>query len=358
MSVTDDNQFCYRIFASVDVVGSTEFKTRMSSTSGDGIRSNPWVRIYEAFFEDFPSLVESQCAEFKGKIAEVCKGTSPLRVWKFVGDEILFVAELSKHQDAVGHVLSVKRAIEKYQDELDKPGLSLKATFWGAGFPVYNKRVRTKAGKHKFEDFLGPHVDLGFRLAQHATPRFSPVSTDIAMFLLAAKGQHADIKDPDLRLRYSGPVYLKGINAGKPCPLMLVPARDGEPTREDKLLGANVIQDQGEVRQFLEEFYKENERTFFCRPFIKTDPSAEFNKIPQEMEHARRCLELDDPDEAYARSINRPQAKQGSKTPPDLTKVKTVPRGKRIDLHISEDAAKKTLESSARVSKKKRTSSK
>ena len=72
-----------RLFLSVDMVGSTEYKARSSGAS------NIWVEIFRDFFSKFPLLFAGQVGfEFLDE-----EETPAVEVWKALGDEAIFVAE-------------------------------------------------------------------------------------------------------------------------------------------------------------------------------------------------------------------------------------------------------------------------
>lgn len=68
-----------RLFLSVDMVGSTEFKARFTGQSSDG-----WLDIFRTFFTSFPLMTAGQIGlQFFDEDA-----APAIEVWKVMGDEV------------------------------------------------------------------------------------------------------------------------------------------------------------------------------------------------------------------------------------------------------------------------------
>lgn len=167
-------------------------------------------------------------------------GPSPV-FWKTVGDEVLFWKELqSEHQ--IWLTLSAwMEAVAKSREWLKRHGLDVKSTAWTAGFPVFNRvianpqfidtaeiaknqTIEKRPGEPEplynpaqvefleskktdllvanailvdvyyktkrygqYIDFIGPNIDLGFRISNHSSTRRMTISTDLA-YLMAKSG--------------------------------------------------------------------------------------------------------------------------------------------------------------------------
>src|SRR5258707_1843028 len=82
-----------RLFASADLVGSTAYKaTQRTSATPD------WAALFREFFRDFPTFVKDLYSSLPPKHKECAEQLKP---WKFLGDEILFVAELKNCYEAL-----------------------------------------------------------------------------------------------------------------------------------------------------------------------------------------------------------------------------------------------------------------
>lgn len=199
-----------KLFLSVDVVGSTEFKHQ-----GRSPQTQPWLSFFLSFFTSFPTL-------FKAALSEHPQFSPALsyKLWKSLGDELIFTAELKTRHDASAYLrafrLALLQAVDNWKDNERERDLLLKGTAWIAGFPVGNAEIPLESSSTSDtdgRDYIGPHVDAGFRLKEHATPRKLVVSADLAYLLLSAG-------EPGLDLYFDGDVSLKGVIRGKPYPII------------------------------------------------------------------------------------------------------------------------------------------
>lgn len=100
-----DYDFHLRLFISVDLAGSTAFKQM----------EDHWVQVFESFFEDFPVELSSQYLNLDVMRLRGSGLPSTPEVWKYSGDEILFVVELRRYEDATVHIHVLLAALAKYE---------------------------------------------------------------------------------------------------------------------------------------------------------------------------------------------------------------------------------------------------
>ncbi|MEO5338789.1 MAG: hypothetical protein H7841_18195 [Magnetospirillum sp. WYHS-4] len=267
-----------RLFLSVDIEGSTAFKHGTTFLAEADIGKNkardrqipenpgpPWLRALAEFYTGFDEEFSQAWKEGKS----VPSGDTPTDdelfsghplFWKAAGDELLYVLELRDIRQA-GFALDVLRvAIHRYRGRLRRYGrLDLKATAWIAGFPVNNMEIvlgpvppslaRTPAWQaskdnrlfrlllrhYSYEqshagesderdmgvlDFIGPQMDLGFRLAKFASPRKFVISADLAYLLCSKVETYGKFENSAFESRahrdihYDGAHELKGILGG------------------------------------------------------------------------------------------------------------------------------------------------
>ena len=161
---------------SADIVGSTAYKASKTDNF-----TPEWAQIFGSFFDAFPSLLSSA---YESLDDEYFKQAKNLKAWKFSGDEILFSVELNDYVDALSHLAAFMKVLDDYPKNnwLAKSiPLRLKGTAWVAGFPVMNAVINSTDFP---EDYIGPSMDTGFRLAKFATPRKLVVSIELAHILL------------------------------------------------------------------------------------------------------------------------------------------------------------------------------
>lgn len=278
---------CLRLFLSVDLVGSTAFKNQKLSRRAQDPRSlggrkehsrdeprsvQPWLPLFVHFFKDFPALLSTP---YKGgRIA------SP-RLWKTLGDEIVFSAPLHRREEADMHLRHFRDALRSYREEVRMAGefLDLKGTAWVAGFPVGNSVVHLPDG-HDGEaiDFIGPSMDIGFRLKEFASPSRIALSLELAYVLCAPLSQ--------VEVFFIESRPLKGVNGGRPYPAFWTNVFSHEShdllAKEERLRqGQREPVKNTELADFCQAFIKAYSPPFFL-PFIESDPG--FNDKPEEYE--------------------------------------------------------------------------
>lgn len=244
-----------RLFLSADIVNSTAFKQR--SESEDDL-PHPWLSTYNDFFYSIQNdlAFEYEKLREQKEIEESLIGHCP-RFWKAAGDEIILVQHITQPDQpyiAISLFLKVINRIRKNVRGAGT-GLDVKLTAWLAGFPINNAefvigsdRNEDFTGSDDYDyshyvylekhydneldetiqfaenlDFIGPQMDLGFRLASLATPRKLIMSIDLAWMLaktaLEKTGQMAEYFDIRQRFKFDGTQSLKGVLSGIPYPI-------------------------------------------------------------------------------------------------------------------------------------------
>ncbi|HEY7373809.1 MAG TPA: hypothetical protein VIF57_16735 [Polyangia bacterium] len=237
-------------------------------------------------------------------------GADPV-FWKAAGDELLFTKALTEPKQAWRTIRTFRRAVLSYREELQKkqPSLDVKAHAWIAGFPILNARIpmdddgardldiegeppvvayRLEHRLSKKEalstsiDYLGPSIDLGFRLGKLAERRKFIVSADLAYLLC----DQEDKDDKEIRFWYEGRQQLKGILGDRPYPLFWIDMNSGGiDVQEDGLLGRQPI-DRHKVRDFCRLFLDDTAGAM-CLPYIVSDEGkAVYSVIPSAHQQA------------------------------------------------------------------------
>jgi len=199
-----------RLFLSVDMVGSTQFKARFTGQGSQG-----WLETFRAFFTNFPLMLAGQAGfEF---IED--ERTPAIDIWKAMGDEVIFVTEPQSAEEATSILRALLRAMAMYESRyFEHVPLRLKGTAWLADFGEQNieldiAELATGDGARHI-DYIGPDVDLGFRLSKYARPSTLVISLDLLEQLLGAANADA------LALHLVGRDELKGVMFGRPYPIV------------------------------------------------------------------------------------------------------------------------------------------
>lgn len=306
-----------RLFMSVDLVGSTRFK----QTEGN---HSVWLTVVTSFYREFDRLLRDawgHCASNFDR-ADFRTGEAP-HFWKANGDELLYAKVLSHHSEALATLHVFIAAVREYRRNLKAkwPRLSLKATAWLAGFPVINSEVivaapgasvampggtdplfenmslvdnwyrakkKGKQGGYGLLDFVGPSIDIGFRLTAHSTEQRMAISVDLA--LLLAHAQFSLIKKDysPLKIIYSGGAVLKGVLEERPYPWFWIDAREDNECNEleSRLFTSEVHR----IKEYCEDFLGHSTHPAIVRPYIISADESTFHIIPDNHEDLRAKL--------------------------------------------------------------------
>ena len=193
---------------STDIAGSTLYKSSCAHKGDTG-----WLDVFQSFFLNYPVMMMGQTAmEFlaEERLPEVA-------VWKFMGDEAIFTCTPVTPEEVTLMVRAHFSAMTTYEQQFlaDLP-LRLKGTAWLARFPAPNIEVEVpelaqNEGTTQ-TDFIGPDIDLGFRLTKFSAPSAISVSLDLLDAVLQAGNR--DLLD----FYVVGREELKGVLFGRPYP--------------------------------------------------------------------------------------------------------------------------------------------
>jgi hypothetical protein len=299
------------LFPSADIVGSTALKHK-SSAIGDIKRipdSEDWAHTIQSFYNGMVQNLSRRWKDPKivGRMSTLDMGSPPI-VWKTVGDEIIFRKHITDHRQVYAMMRAWKGAIADVRHQLStKPQnneLDLKSTAWIAEFPLQNKVIIASGWTDenlakssmqdligrigKFEDdpvpsateidFIGPAIDVGFRISKMSTYRKFVISIDVAYFLARCAEIDAN-KCNDLSIQFDGMEYFKGVFGGLHYPIFWIDMVDekdksciDEKTLEwaqDKLMKREPVE-VPQLINFLNSYYRKA-KNFIERPFILGD---------------------------------------------------------------------------------------
>lgn len=334
---------CLRLFLSVDIVGSTNLKgivnhatllrsyeqskktmevlgeqtdwtdeqtRQLLSVVGFGVED--WAKVLENQFADFHTAFLEKTQQVLPKIAKIIEDS----VWKFLGDEMIYavnLCEINADENTI-HELVVQftealREIDKagYEAESDAmpKALRMKGTAWTAGFPIRNRQIGVP-GKEDKPDFLGPDMDIGFRIRNYSYPGVLCVSLELAYILAHVRGRDTAMCGAVLDWE-----KLKGVWNGIPYPIIwcttptqrrknyseLRPWADGDTPRVEKWRtiskGTKTIRDR---KTDFEEIYDNLPDSLFVKPPYIPGNSLEgdtlFGTVPEAHKQIRRLLKI------------------------------------------------------------------
>ena len=197
-----DSEPKLRLFFSADISDSTKYKSNNKSKSGE---LSDWVKAIKNFVEIFPT-------KLKG-----------FNFWKFNGDELLFYKDIESPEIAYELVNNFYQSLIEYDTRLYKAnGLRLKGTVFSAGFPVRNSSIKISSIKINDScDFIGPDIDLGFRLTGCSRPGEVVISLDVLDIIYQSDHREFDYY-------HLGWEKLKGVYNDCPYPVIYIRAQ-GKP---------------------------------------------------------------------------------------------------------------------------------
>jgi len=292
-------------------VGSTAYKAATSD------RQVPtWASTFIGFFRDFPEFVDGQYAKVTAGASKLPGCQHRLKPWKFLGDEILFTVELTDHTQGPTHLLALKHAIAEFPKQWHEKNLplGLKGAAWLAGFPVTNREIEIHSEKGTTVDYIGPAVDLGFRIARFADERRLILSADLAMMTLDAL-HHLEIAGDSLQLHLHGRESLKGVIENRPYPVVWLDMGDKDKELEEKLLGTKREPNHKDLLEYLRRFIDRTPK--LIRPFIVGDSAEKYRRIPASFEELRADMMAEEDDRGFLTNPpNQEPTAQGPANPP------------------------------------------
>jgi hypothetical protein len=222
-----------RLFLSVDLAGSTQFKAGKGKDPVGGYEPL-WAKVTRDFYLDFPKLLEKGYSRESGKLQDINLNDHFPKVWKTLGDEIIFCCRVVNETHVAACISAFLYAIKEFGQQLDNDGghLDLKGSAWLADFPAPNITVGKKFRKDRLDedfelaadsnpdqvDFLGNGIDCGFRISRFAATDQCALSLDLAL-ILASQAENWAFGN---RLSYNERHILKGVLKDRPYPIILL----------------------------------------------------------------------------------------------------------------------------------------
>lgn len=267
-------EFRVRVFLSVDLVGSTAYKSKQAD--------NRWINTFRKFYSGFLS-------KFRRNYVNYCEAHSECRsyarnfpaLWKTVGDEAIFTNKVESLFQLYAYVHSFDLALAQYKDDLksnlETADLDVKGNAWVASFPFPNQTIpkpnfnseeatdslpdekdEIAADERPSDyDFLGSGIDAGFRISGNSTAAFMTLSPVLACLLATANTNRA-MKKFEFDFVFQGMNELKGVLNSASYPIVGLSTERDPSSRKlsslsGELTGANEL-DADTLVEFLETF--------------------------------------------------------------------------------------------------------
>ncbi len=219
------------LFVSCDLTGSTAYK--------QGQPEGGWELDFLAFYQQFPEMLGRHCRE----------AGVDLRLWKPIGDELVFRTPVRSEKDVAAAVRVWLAAMDQYTDEvLAKKPLNTKGGAFIGTFPgpdveagIHREPVESDSARGVVElndealkkrdndrfvyDYFGPSFDTGFRILGQASQRHFTLSVEVALAML----RHAVDGGDGTDLVLLGTRELKGVWRGRDYPLFAIDRKARDP---------------------------------------------------------------------------------------------------------------------------------
>lgn len=195
------------LFFSFDIVNSTVYKT---------MNPNNWAEIIK-------NLLKASISIF------INSSSDDYLMWESLGDEIVFtkkltsISAISESLDEIYNKLQALNQSIRNAELCDTESahiLGIKATAWLAnisgGSHTDNISVAYQINDNrKYLDYLGPDIDIGFRIAKYSMENQLLISFELA-YLLLKKQQDDDVAN---KIRFVTRASLKGVWNNLPYPI-------------------------------------------------------------------------------------------------------------------------------------------
>lgn len=255
------------LFISVDVDGSTAYKNKNDQRNNE----HPWIGFFKHFYEEYPNTFLRNSL----KNQDLCPS-----VWKSVGDELLFYKKIDNIHTVKEIIKGTIQSIEIYNDKYIKRNfpLGLKATAWIAGFPVINAIIDKIAADNTI-DFIGPSIDIGFRISKMSSLSKFYISVELAYILSDTMSSSEYNKFNNIH--YSGDIELKGVFNNKPYPAIWIDVGGKCDKIKNNLLAIKKCSKR-EIVQLTKVFIQDiNDPLLISIPYVKNKTKYSYNKPPQ-----------------------------------------------------------------------------
>lgn len=233
-----------RLFLSVDLTGSTAYKHNSKSNNSE------WTKVFNDFYKDFPELLKqnyySVCEEFingQGELVPSEKEDGAPKIWKTIGDEILFLTNISSLCHLSSCIKAFIKTLKEFGKTIDCHQLNTKGNAWVCSFPTPNHSFRTgifsspghatdisilsesqelevDKNPHHF-DFLGKGIDAGFRISKNSSIDKLTISPGLALLLCECRSNKQITKFEE-NLWFDETQVFKGVANGSNYPVITI----------------------------------------------------------------------------------------------------------------------------------------
>lgn len=275
-------EYRVRLFLSVDLTGSTAFKHNTANTL-------IWIKAFKSFYQQFPSMLIKNyrsIATPTRHISAAEKKDGHPKLWKTVGDEILFCCTLTSLCQLGACIDAFVKTLVDYGNVAKQTGLNTKGNAWVASFPTPNCSIQPikspslqggdepMASHYKglptekdeaavdidpsLYDFLGKGIDAGFRISRNSGIDTLTISPGLGILLCECLSSKS-VSHFNTPLRLVEMQEFKGVAKNNHYPVLTIDTyRDQKyeslVSQQRKLLGTEVKQTKEKLEEYLRDY--------------------------------------------------------------------------------------------------------
>lgn len=240
-----------KLFLSVDIYGSTklknsnnyyqiqnycqEFLETLNKINQESVNKTELKEVYASICEKYEhqdwSQIIRQCftdfnIEFIKRRTDAKISDEEILPWKMAGDELIYCITVNSRKEVHDNLLAFFKTLRFFDKEYAKKEnrIRLKGSAWTAGFPIRNRIMKPieVIDSDEYEetklDYMGPEIDIGFRIGKFTFPGIIVCSIELVCILLDGRlGLQSD--KSKFRVIDTGWETLKGVWNGKKYPI-------------------------------------------------------------------------------------------------------------------------------------------
>ena len=317
-----------RLFLSADLAGSTAYKAGPGSARPQGEPQPAWVSKLRELYRGFPAIVAHEYERRRAARvgSELALSASGPKVWKTIGDEVVFCNRVISHQHLCDCIEAFSESLRVYGNTLETggDGLDVKGAGWTAAFPAPNVTVLIDPNRPQSDqtteddeleaerlpraaDFLGNTIDIGFRAAKNAAPDQFVLSVELAYLIAEGVDRNMLLA----KLNYHGRVILKGVLQDRAYPQVSIDVERSHRRRtlrrnEQRLTPSPEI-DHRDLAVFLQSFMEDTKIELPCLPDAAME---EVHPRPQSYQDFVAAWELTDESNRLRNEAERQSAEE------------------------------------------------
>jgi hypothetical protein len=267
-----------KLFLSVDVIGSTEYKSKLliSELSEENSAYN-WRDFFVEFYDTFQESIKEWYTHFD----EHDTLYKDFYLWKNLGDELVFIVEIKEEINIHKHLSVFKKSVKDF-NKLDKE-LKVKGSAWIVEIPVTNAVIFTSdyklSNNSENLDFIGPSIDIGFRISKFSSERAFVISVELAEILSRKNICHRFI------IFFDGEQVVKGVLKQNKYPIIWIFMFNLNTPIEEKLYGVirNPVNLLG-LNKYCKEYIKKHKHILTANTIPSLENQEYKNKYNSVME--------------------------------------------------------------------------